>query len=1041
MSISRFSIHRPVLTVMVSLIVIIIGGVSLSRLPIDLMPDITYPTLSILTEYENASPEEIEELITRPIEEAMSAVPGVEEVTSVSSEGKNRVRVTFTWGTDLDAAANDIRDRLDRVIPNLPEEAERPVLRKYDLAAFPILILGVSSDLDPLQIRRIIDNQVKNRIERISGVASLDIRGGLDREIHVNLNAEKIKALGLPIDKLLNRIKEENLNLPAGSIEQGSLDITIRTPGIYNSLDELRNTVVAIRAGAPIQLKEIATIKDSWEKITRIIRVNGRLGVRLSVNKQSGKNTVEVATGVLKEIEKINRDVPQINIFPIIDTSDYIKRSITNLGTTVLYGGVLAVFILLLFLRNILSTAIIATSIPISIVATFSLMYFSGFTLNLMTLGGLALGIGMLVDNAIVVLENIYRLGESGQDPKSAAINGSGEVKSAVIASTLTTLVVFLPLIFVRGMSGIMFKQLSCVVSFSLGCSLVVALTLVPMLASRVPSPVIIDTKNGMSLGRKIFQITGRFFTRIENEYKRLLCFALKHQKLILGISFFMFLGSLLLIPTVGVELMPAADESEVRVYAEMAPGTRLELVNQAFQKIEAIVKQEVPEIKNTVCYIGASTRRATGSNTGEMRIALKPVKERTRSSEEIATALRKKLVFMPGVKIRTRAGQGLFLLKIGTAGEEKVQIEVRGYDLEKADVLSSRIEKIVENVDGITDIKISRESGIPEELIIVDRQKAADMKLTVSKIANMLQTVLAGTEAGNYRDGENEYQILVKVEDAEKKGLRDILDLTVTNTDDEQVVIRNVVNVRPRRGPVLIERKDQERVVYVTANITGRDMGSVLSDIRKGLQNVPVPRDFSILFGGDYEEQQKAFGELLMSFILAIILVYMVMASLYESLRDPFVVMFSVPLAAIGVILMLFLTNTTLNIQSYIGCIMLAGIAVNNAILLVDHINLLRRRDGMPLEEAIEEGGRRRLRPILMTAMTTILAMMPLALGFGEGSEAQAPMARAIIGGLLSSNLITLLVVPVAYSIFERKKFKLGSLLEKLRRMTNKAV
>jgi len=407
------------------------------------------------------------------------------------------------------------------------------------------------------------------------------------------------------------------------------------------------------------------------------------------------------------------------------------------------------------------------------------------------------------------------------------------------------------------------------------------------------------------------------------------------------------------------------------------------------------------------------------------MRIALKPVKERTRSSEEIAVALRKKIVSMPGVKIRTRAGQGLFVLRIGTGGDEKVQIEVRGYDLEKSDALSREVEKIIQNVDGITDIKISRESGTPEELIIVDRQKAADMKLTVSNIANMLQTVLSGTAAGNYREAENEYRILVKLEGAEKKELRDILDLTVTNTEGERVVLRNVVEVRPRLGPVLIERKDQERVVYVNTNITGRDMGSILADIRKGLQNVPVPRDFSILFGGDYKEQQKAFRELLMSFVLAIILVYMVMASLYESLRYPFVVMFSVPLAAIGVILMLFLTNTTFNIQSYIGCIMLGGIAVNNAILLVDHINLLRRRDGLPLREAIEEGGRRRLRPILMTAMTTILAMSPLALGIGEGSEAQAPMARAIIGGLISSNLITLVVVPVVYALFERKKLK----------------
>jgi HAE1 family hydrophobic/amphiphilic exporter-1 len=1020
MSISSFSVRRPVLTIMVFLIVIIIGGVSLSRLSIDLMPDITYPTLSVSTEYENASPEEVEDLITRPIEEAMSAVPGVEEVTSVSAEGRSSVRVSFSWGIDLDAAANDIRDRLDRVIHHLPDDAERPRLRKFDLAAFPILILGVESNLDPIQIRRIIDNHVKNRIERVPGVASLGIRGGLDREIHVNLNAEKMKALGLPIDQILTRLKDENINLPAGTIEQGSLDVTIRTPGVYNNLNELRNTVVAIREGVPIQLKEIASIEDAWEKVSRIVRINGKPGVRLSVSKQSGKNTVEVATGVLKEIERVNRDIPQLNIFPIIDTSDYIKRSITNVGTTILYGGALAVCVLLLFLRNIPSTAVIATTIPISVVATFALMYFGGFTLNLMTLGGLALGVGMLVDNAIVVLENIHRLREAGQDSESAAVNGSREVVAAVIASTLTTLVVFLPLIFVRGMSGIMFKQLSYVVGFALACSLAVALTLVPMLASRVRTPVMVDSEGG-----KLFRITGQFFIWLENEYKDLLRFALNHRILILGSTLMVLIGCLFLIPLVGVELMPASDESEVRVHAEMAVGTRLELVDNAFKKIEAIVQREVPEIDNTVSFIGGSTWRARGGNAGSMRIALKPVNQRTRSSDEIAKDLRKKLVFMPGVKIRTRAGRGLFLLRIGTSGDDKVQVEVRGHDLETSDILARRVQDVIENVDGITDTQMSRETGTPEELIIIDRQKAADMKLTVSKIAKMLQTILSGASAGNFREGGNEYKIRVKLEGAEKKDLRDILDLPVTNAEGERVVLRNVINVRPRRGPMLIQRKDQERVVYVTANISDRDMGSILADIREGLKTVPVPRDFSIHFGGDYEEQQKAFRELLLSFVLALVLVYMVMASLYESLRYPFVVMFSVPLAIIGVILMLFLTDTTFNIQSYIGCIMLGGIVVNNAILLVDHINLLRNRDGFSVREAIEEAGRRRLRPILMTAMTTMLAMTPLAIGIGEGGEAQAPMARAIIGGLFSANMITLLVIPTVYSIFERKKIK----------------
>jgi len=1022
MRLSVFSVHRPVFTIMLVLIVIILGGVSLLRLPIDLMPDITYPTISIGCNYENASPEEIEELVTRPIEEAMSAVPGAEEVTSISSEGSSSVRVMFAWGTDLDAAANDIRDRLDRVIPRLPDDADRPRLRKFDLASFPVLILGASSGLDPIQMRRIIDEQVKHRIERVPGVAALDIWGGLEREIHVNLDPGKIKALGLPLDVILRRIREGNVNLPAGSIDRGNLEVTIRTPGEYTSLDEVAETVVAVREGVPIRLRDVADVEDSWQKITRIVRIDGRPGLRLSISKQSGKNTVEVAQAVLKEIERINRDLPQIHIRPIIDTSEYIQRSITNVGNMALYGGALAVLVLLFFLRNIRGTIVIATAIPVSIIATFALMYFSGFTLNIMTLGGLALGVGMLLDNSIVVLENIYRLRVAGELPEPAAVKGSEEVTSAIIASTLTTLAVFLPLIFIRGMSGVMFKQLSIVVSFALLCSMGIALTLVPMLSARVLRARRPETNSRKALAQKAFRITGGLFERLEIGYKHLLHFALDHRVAVVIGAVVLLGSSLTLIPLVGVELMPSADEGEVRVNAEMAVGTRVEVVDEKLLAMERIVRDAAPEIDRMVTSAGSSHWRGGGGHTGRMRISLKPESERSRSSEQVCADLRHRLRNIPGMVVRVRAGQGMFLLRMGTSDTERVQVEIRGHDLDVADALAKRVEEIVTDVEGVTDAQISRETGSPEELIIIDRQKAADMKLSVSDIANALQTILSGTRAGDYKEAGDEYTIRVQVKDADKMGLRDVLDMTLANSDGQPVVLRNVVAVRPRSGPVQVERQDQQRVVTVSANITGRDMGSVISDIRKGLGSVPVPQGFGIVFGGEYEEQEKAFKELLLSCALALVLVYMVMACQYESLRDPFVVMFSVPFAVIGVLLMLFLTRTTFNVQSFIGCIMLAGIVVNNAILLVDHTNLLRRRDGMSLREAIEEAGRRRLRPILMTAMTTILGLTPLAIGLGEGGEAQAPMARAVIGGLFSSTLITLVFVPVMYSIFERR-------------------
>ncbi len=1022
MRVARFSVHRPVFTIMVVLIVVLLGTVSLLRLPIDLMPDISYPTLSISCSYENAGPEEIEELITRPLEQALSAVPGVEELTSISAEGQGTVRVTFSWGTDLDAAANDIRDRLDRVTGRLPEDADRPTLRKFDLASFPVLTLGASSNLDPIQMRQIIEDQVRYRLERVPGVAAVDIWGGLEREIHVSLDPAKINALAIPLDQIVARVREGNVNVPAGTVEQGNLEVTVRTPGEYTNLEQLQDTVVAVRQGVPIQLKEIAYVEDSWRRITRIVRVNGVPGTRLSINKQSGENTVEVARGALAELKRINRDIPQINIVPIIDTSDYIQRSIKNVGSSALYGGVLAIFVLLFFLRNVRSTVIIATAIPVSIIATFALLYFGGFTLNIMTLGGLALGIGMLVDNAIVVLENIFRLRESGEPLELASINGAEEVTSAVIASTLTTMVVFLPLVFVRGMSGVMFKQLSIVVGFSLLCSLAVALTVVPMLSARILPAGAQNAAGRQKLGRRIFEISGRFFKRLEDDYKKLLHLALRRRFFVVSAAVLVLAASGLLVPYVGAELMPSTDEGEVRVEGEMEVGTRLDLIDEKFRMIENIVNEAVPEIQNVQASIGGSSWRGQGGHTGSIRISLKPQSQRSRSSEEIANDLRRRLRNIPGMIVRTRVGQGLFILRMGTQNSDRVQVEIRGHDLETADLLAQQVREIVQAVDGVTDTRLSRESGTPEELILIDRQKAADMNLTVSRIANMLQTILSGTTAGYYRQAGDEYRILVKLRDAEKSDLSDILDLILTNSAGDPVVLRNVVRAAPRSGPVMIERKDQERIVSVSADISGRDMGSILSDVGTQLRSLPVPPDFTIGFGGDYEEQQRSFRELLLSCALALVLVYMVMACQYESLRDPFVVMFSVPLAAIGVILMLFLTRTTFNVQSFIGCIMLGGIVVNNAILLVDHTNLLRRRDGLPLREAIEEAGRRRLRPILMTATTTIIGLVPLALGVGEGGEAQAPMARAVIGGLLSSTLITLVFVPVVYSVFERR-------------------
>jgi len=1008
---------------MVALIVIIIGSVALKRLPIDLMPDITYPTISITATYENASPEEIEELVTRPIEEAMSAVPGVEEVSSNSSEGRSRVRVLFSWGTDLDTASNDVRDRLDRIISRLPEDMDRPTLRKFDPSSMPIVMLGASSNLDPIELRRIIDEQIKYRIERVPGVAALDIYGGRTREIRVSLNSGKIKALNLPLNKIISSISESNVVLPAGAVERGYQDVIVRTPGEYVTVEEIANTVVAKLEDVPIRLKDIASVKDTSQKVTRAVRVNGRPGINLSVTKQSGKNTVEVAKNVLAEVEKINEDMPQIRLVPIVDSSSYIKRSISSVGTSALYGGLFAVLVLLFFLRNFRSTAIVAVAIPISIVAAFGLIYFSGFTLNIMTLGGLALGVGMLVDNAIVVLENIYRLREDGLSQEESAVAGSQEVASAVVASTLTTVVVFLPLVFMRGMAGVMFKQLAMVVSFALLCSLAVALTLIPMFSSKFLQLEDEKSFTGENLLHKLYRAIGKVLTEMEELYKKMLKHALTHCWVVLITVFIVLVVSVGVGLMIGRELVPQSDEGEVRITGEMEVGTKLAVVDEQFKKIETVVDKEIPEMENKITTVGGSGW-TSGSHTGQLRISLKGRGQRKRSSEKIASDIRQQLSHIPGMIVRTRAGTGMFtrMLMRGAGTADRVQVEIRGYDLTTADNLASQVKKMVEGVDGVTDAQVSRETGIPEQLILVNRLKAADLGFNVSQVADMLRISLGGSTAGYFREGGSEHRIFVQLEDADKMSMEDILNLSLVNNYGQSVSLRNLVDMKPHSGPVTIERKSQERIVTVSANTSDRDMSLIIKDVQNGLQSIPVPGDFSMALTGEYEEQQEAFRELVGVFILALLLVYMVMVSLYESLRDPFVVMFSIPPAAIGVVWLLFLTGTTFNIQSFIGCIMLGGIVVNNAIVLVDHIILLRRRDNFLLKDAIEEAGRRRLRPILMTSFTTILALIPMALGFGEGGEFQAPLARAVIGGLLSATFITLFVVPVVYYLFERR-------------------
>ncbi|MGA7616817.1 MAG: efflux RND transporter permease subunit [Thermoanaerobaculia bacterium] len=1019
MSLASLSVRRPVTVIMIALIVILLGAIAFTRLPVDLMPELVYPTLTVRTDYPNVGPQEMEDLISRPIEETVAAIAGVKEITSSSSEGSSTVRVAFTWDTDLDEAANEIRTRIERIRDDLPEDSQPPRVYKFDLASFPIVFLGVSSkSMGPIELREFTEERINRRLERVPGVAAIDIRGGLRRQVQIDLDRDKMLALGLSADRVTQLLRDENLNRPAGKVEEGNLDVYLRTVGEYRGPAEVGSTVVSVRDGTPIYLRDIATVKEGVEEVTELTRINGQPGIRIAINKQAGANTVDVATAVLREARRINADYPNVHVTTIIDTSKYIRNAIANVRNSALIGGLLAIFILLFFLRSERSTLVIATSIPISVIATFALIYFSGYTLNIMTFGGLALGVGMLVDNAIVVLENIFRKHEEGEDAETSAVEGTKEVAMAITASTLTTMAVFLPIVFMEGISGVMYKQLAAVVAFSLFASLAVALTLIPMLSARL---LAVGPRKRHSPLKRVYDASGRVLERLELRYRNAIGWSLAHRRKVLIGSGLLFAGSLCLIPFIGSELMPKTDEGEVRVDAEMAVGTRLAVMDRTMREVERIARTNIPEAENILTSVGGGGWHGTAGNRGQLRITLVPRSERSRTAAEIADALRPKFDSIPGAVIRTREGSGLFLMRIafGGGGDEGLEVEIRGYDLQKGFALAEQVKKKLEGIPGVSDVRLGRDPGRPEQVIRIDREKIARLGLSMSKVAQIIETNLAGARATVLRRAGREYDIFVRLREGDRQSLTDIEGVSLVSSTGETVPLRSVIDVKYTSGPIAIDRKDQERVLYVSGNVAGRDLGSVAQDTRAALHTISVPDGFDLVIGGEYEEQVKARNALLISMVLALILVYMVMAAQFEDLLDPFVVMFSIPMAGVGVLVTLFLTGTTFNIQSYIGMVMLAGIVVNNAIVLVDYTNLLRRRDGMPLHEAVIEGGRRRLRPILMTTSTTLLGLIPLSLALGEGSEMQAPMARAVVGGLTVSTFVTLFLVPVIYTIF----------------------
>ncbi len=1020
MKITDVSIKRPMLVTVVIIIVLLLGGVSLSRLSIDLFPEMELPVAVVVTNYSGVGPEEIEQQITKPIESVLSSVNNLDTISSTSSMGSSTVMVMLDWGSDMDFASLDIREKIDIIRDALPDEADTPVIYKADLNMMPIVQVAAYS-ADPMQLKQEMDDIILPRLERASGVASVWYVGGWEREIQVRVNPTKLNGYGLSLNSLTAALGSENVNYSAGTVREGRDDFLLRVTGEFENLDQVRRVVVGNFGGSPVYLEDVAEVVDGQKKVNQINRVNGQPGLTLMINKQSGANTVAAAREVKAELEKLQQEVPSVSFEIIMDQSEYIEQSIKNLIRSAVEGGILAVFIILIFLRNFRSTMIISTSIPIAIIGAFVLLYFNDMTINMITLGGLALGIGLIVDDSIVVLENIYRYRGEGFDRVAAAREATNEVGSAVIASSLTLVSVFLPIVFVEGLAAQLFKPMALSISFCILASLAVSITLVPLLASRWlkvnKTGDVQSVKQEKPRGwQRIYSSSERLFNKLDMLYRRLLHTALKRRKLTLLLVTVIFVLTLCAIPLLGMEFMPGTDQGYVGISVEMPKGTALNETDRVVTEVERIL-ETMPGIQSISSSVGSSGSMLGGGNADQASITLKmmPLSQRDISSEEVAGQLSTKLQNIPGADIKVTA------VESGMGGDTApVEIKISGDDLDILAQLGDQVAAIVRKVPGTREVASSLEEGRPEMHVVVNRDRAAMYGLGLAEVASTVRTAIDGTVATRYRVDGDEVDIRVQLSgSADEFTPNELSGLNITSPTGALIPLNQVAELKQEQGPNSISRNNQARIVTITSQLAGRDLGSVIRDIQQGMTTMNLPSGYLVEFGGQQEQMADSFGSLGLALVLAIILVYLVMVAQFESLLYPFVIMFSVPVTLIGVVFALLITGRSFSVVAFIGMIMLVGIVVKNAIVLVDYINILRRR-GLERNEAILQAGPTRLRPILMTALTTIMAMFPMALGIGEGAESQAPLATVVVGGLLFSTLITLLLVPVGYTIMD---------------------
>jgi HAE1 family hydrophobic/amphiphilic exporter-1 len=1009
------AIRRPVFIIMQVAAIFVLGWIAYTRIPIDLMPDVQFPFMSITTTYPGTGAKEIESDVTKKIEEGMSSISGLKNIYSTSAEGYSQVLLEFNLDVKIRDADMDVREQLSKIMSNLPKDADEPTIARFDVSATPVMIFALSSDMPLDKLRTLAEDKIKNRIEQTEDVAGVDLVGGWEREIKVELDSRKLEAYDLPIQQVSAALSLENLNVPGGRMDQEPREIVLRTTGEFQTVDQINQIIVGSRQGVPIYLRDIARVKDAFKDQREIAKLNGKPSVSFIVYKQSGGNTVKVCDDLQKTFAQLKKELPSGTSIEIAsDQSKYIKRSINDTMRTLYLGAIFVTLVVLLFMGNLRSTIIAALAIPTSIFATFMLMYAFGYSINILTLMGLSLAVGILIDDAIVVRENIFRHIEEGMEPEKAASFGTSEVGLAVMACTFSIAAVFLPVAYTGGIVGKFFKSFAFTVTFAVLYSLWDSFTMAPMLSARFMG----KQQDKQSLLKKLFQPFESFYLKVNQSYRRLLEWSLNHKTVVLAIASVLFLISLSLIPFIGKELMPQGDRGEFKIEIETAVGSSISNTENVAAKVEDLLLT-YPEVKAIFTTVGLNMGAA---NQASLRIELVDLNQRKRTTEQVEEELRRKLAEFPGVKSKVSM-IGMFE---GQAQEFPVELYIKGPDIEVLDQLSQTVLEIVKNTPGALDVDRSLRGGKPEVQVVIDREEANRLGISTGQVASTLRSLVDGTVATKFKQEDKEIDVRVSLTPDQKNSLTDIASVPIQTPFGSSVPLKAIASFIEAAGPTSISRQNRERLASVTANLGNRSLGSVMADINRGLSHLSLPSGYKIEARGYAETMQEMFSNLGLALALAVIFIYLVLASQFNSFLHPFTIMLALPLAVVGALLAVFLTGQRINMQTMIGIILLFGIVTKNSILLVDYTITLRKR-GMDRIQALLTAGPVRFRPIVMTSVAMIMGMLPAALAMGEGGEWRRVMGITVIGGLITSTFLSLVIVPVAYVLVDNleKRFK----------------